>query len=98
MDQQAPAEAGGQPAQEQGGGIVEALTGLDKGLFQITTAVTENPQVPEEAKAAFQSALQAFRKGLEMLTSGGGQPAPSGPVTPEQGVSGAQPMSHGRPG
>ncbi len=96
----APAEASeGEPG---GGSISEVLVATDKSLFQINQLVSQNPQVPDEVKSAFQAALEAYRQGLTALTGGGGSaPAgpggPQGPATPEQGASGAQPMSMQRP-
>lgn len=84
-----------QPAGGEGGGdVVEALMGLEKGLASVTEAAGSDPNFPEEAKAAFAAALDAYRQGLEAL-SGGGQP--SGPVAMEAGASGARPMTHGGP-
>ncbi len=88
-----------------GGGIVEVLTQTDKNLFQIAKAVSANGQIPDEIKQAFQTALESFRQGLQAMTGGGGAPGGQPPqgegpgvVSPEQGASGAQPMSMRRPG
>ena len=64
--------------------IAEALAGI-----------TQSPDVPEQAKAAFQASLEAFQAGLEILQGGGAAEPhqPSGPVSMEQGASGAQPIS-----
>jgi hypothetical protein len=73
----------------------EQLASLGQGL----EAVANDPSVPDEAKAAFQAALEAFKSGFELMAAGGGKPQdPSGPVSPEQGVSNSVPVSHGRPG
>ena len=72
----------------------EQLASLGQGL----EAVANDPSVPEEAKAAFQAALEAFKSGFEMMAGEASEPTPE-PVattTPEQGASGAMPMSHGR--
>lgn len=95
MAEQLPAEA---PAEGAGGGIVEALSSLEAGLSEAASAAAESPDVPEDAKAAFQASQAAFRQGLEILAGGGSKPAPGGTTTPEQGASGAVPVSHGRPG
>ncbi len=79
------------------GGITQALVETDKNLFKISQIVAQNPQIPDEIKSAFQSALDSYRQGLSALTGGGGQAGPAN-ATPEQGASGAQPMSMQRPG
>jgi len=76
------------------GGIAEALTKLDQQLMQVTQAVAQSG-APDAAKQAFGQALESFRAGLEALTSGGDQAGPQGAVTPEQGASGAKPLSMG---
>lgn len=94
--QGAPAPEGGESG---GGGIAEVLQGLDAGLSKVTQALSQG-SAPEEAKAAFQAALQAFRQGLEILTSGDGDPQRQAAqtTTPEQGANpNAVPMGHGRP-
>jgi hypothetical protein len=87
-----PAEAGAEGG--GGGSAVDALMSLEKGLSSVAEAAGRDPQFPEEAKAAFASALDAFRQGLEILSGGG---APSGPVAMEAGASGARPVSPGGP-
>jgi hypothetical protein len=94
-EQAAPAQGAG----GDGGGIVDVLQQLDQGLFKVNEALKSGP-APDEAKAAFQQALESFRQGLEILT-GGGEAAegPSQTTTPEQGGNpNAVPMSMGRPG
>lgn len=82
-----------------GGGITDVLVETDKNLAGVAAVMAKNPQIPDEVKAAFQSASQAFRQGLEALTQiaggggGGPQPAPAGTSTPEQGGGGAVPMT-----
>lgn len=95
MEQQAPAP-------EQGGGIADALVDTDKNLAAIAGAMAKNPQIPDEVKAAFQTASQAYRQGMEavMEIAGGGgapggeEPPGGGAVSPEAGASrGAVPMT-----
>lgn len=95
MGQGAPAEGGGAGS---GGGITDVLSKLDAGLYQVTEALKTGP-APDEAKAAFQTALESFRQGLEILTGGGeAQEGPSQTTTPEQGGNpNAVPMTMGRP-
>jgi hypothetical protein len=84
-----------QEAPAQGGGVADALKTLGQGL----SAATQDESVPEEARAAFSAALEAFSQGMSILEGGGQAPSPSEPVSMEQGASkGAVPMSHGRPG
>ena len=78
------------PVQEeqQGGGVAEAITQTDATLAKLAGAA------PEAVREQFQAALEAFRSAVESLdqaTEGGGG---GGPVAPEQGASGAVPMSH----
>lgn len=94
-----PVPAEGAPPEEAGGGITQALVETDKSLFKISQLVGQNPEVPDEVKAAFQAALDAYRQGLSALTGGGeggSAPAPAN-ASVEQGASGAQPMSMQRP-
>lgn len=95
------AEEQGAPAPEQGGGeggggITQVLQQLDAGLYKVATTLAQSQGAPEEAKAAFQAASQAFRQGIQILTEGGGEPQQQ--TTPEQGANpNAVPMGHGRP-
>ena len=58
----APAPQGQSPQQpQQGGGIGEAIVQVDATLNKITQAVTQNDNVGDDVKQAFQSALEAFR-------------------------------------
>lgn len=82
---------------EGGGSMSEALQSTDQMLSQITQAVTQNGQVPDEAKQAFTAALQAYRQGLEIILGAAGGGQANQPTTPEQGASGAQPESMARP-
>lgn len=92
------------PAQEQGagGGIVDVLMGIDKQLAQVVHVVSK-AQIPDQVKAAFSQAQEAFRAGLSGLNdAAGGSGAPSqaqpagGVSTMEQGGNpNARPMSHG---
>lgn len=96
----APGSTPDQPQdQAPQGGITEKLVALDKQLYQVVGAISQ-ADVPDEVKAPFQSALEAFRAGLSALTSmadGGKGQAQPGAVAPEQGAAqGAVPMSHGR--
>jgi hypothetical protein len=82
------------PAPAQDGGAEEAISQAGSTLSKLV----EDPGLPEEAKAAFKAALEAFSAGVSALTGGGSGPQPEqGVVTPEQGASGAVPMSHGGP-
>jgi hypothetical protein len=89
------------PAQPSGGGVVEALVGLDAQLAKITQAITQNDKVPDEIKGDFSNALQAWRSGMTKIQqlAGDGAPEPDadeqqGAVAPEVGASrGAVPMS-----
>lgn len=96
------AEVQGAPAPQEGGasggGITEVLQQLDAGLYKVATTLAQSQGAPEEAKAAFQAASQAFRQGIEILTGGGQGQAPQQTTTPEQGGNpNAVPVSHGRP-
>lgn len=92
-------DGGGAPQEGQGGGVAQALMDLDKTLFQVVSAVQKAP-IPDDIKAKFSTALDAYRAGLEGLTGGAqegpkGQPMP-GAATPEQGANpNARPMNHG---
>ena len=104
--QGAPAQGdqGGAGGPPQGGGIADAIVQVDQTLYKITQAAQANPQVPKEVKDNAQAALSAFRTFSQSLVKavGGeadGQPEPDeddagGTTTPEQGASGAVPMSH----
>lgn len=93
------------PAQEQGAGgsIVDVLMGIDKQLAQVVQAVSK-AQIPDQVKAAFSQAQEAFRAGLSGLNDaageGGGEAPPQaqpagGVSTMEQGGNpNARPMSH----
>jgi hypothetical protein len=85
---------GGAPAPEappaEGGDTEALLQAMGEGL----TKLTSDPGVPEEAKAAFAAALEAYTAGVEALKGGGGA---SAPVPMDAGASGAQPMSMERP-
>lgn len=90
-EQDAPA------GQNSGGGVAEALVQADAMLAKIAKATSAAEQVPEEAKAAFATALEAFRGGLEIVMEaarGGGRAQPSGAAAPEAGgAPGAVPVS-----
>lgn len=100
-----PAQGAGDTPQ-QDGGILDALRATDSSLSQITEMILKNDQVPDQVKSAFQASLQAFRQGLEGLNGvadgsdqeGSKEQMAEQPSTPEQGASGAQPMSMRRPG
>lgn len=76
--QDAPAQGGGDPLADVQSKLAE---------------VAGQEGLPEEAKAAFTAALEAFAAGLEAM-KGGGEPQGPAAVSPEQGASGAVPMSH----
>lgn len=99
MPEQGPAQAtSGIPgaAQEEqrepGGDVAGQVAQLGSQLEQFVSAISE-ADAPDEAKQAFAAALEAFKAGFEALSGGGGQGG--GVATPEQGASGAVPMSHG---
>ena len=79
------------------GGAAEKLVALDKEFSTVVGALTQ-ADIPDEAKQAFGSALEAWRGGLEILMSGeGGTPEGPQPTTPEQGGNpNAVPMNPGR--
>ncbi len=83
------------PAQE--GGVTETLVEVDAKLAKLVQFVGQAAQVPEEAKAAFAQALEAYRSGLEIVMAaaqGGGGPQGPAAVAPEQGgAQGAVPMT-----
>jgi hypothetical protein len=89
--------AGADDGSGDGGNVVDALMGLEKALASVVQAASQDPQFPDEAKQAFQGALDAYQQGLQALSSSaqGGGSQPSGPVSMEQGASGAVPMTHG---
>lgn len=87
--QENPAEQA-HDAQEQGPDAAEAVNAVGETLAKLS----QDPSVPDEAKAAFGKAMELVKAGLDAL-QGGGQGG--GAVTPEQGASGAIPVSHGRP-
>jgi hypothetical protein len=99
---EAPVPQGGaDEAPAQGGGVAEKIVSLDRDLAQLAQVVTQNEQIPDELKAPLQASVEAFRafaQGLTEFAGGGGGQAPQqGVVSPEQGASGAQPVSMGRP-
>ena len=83
-----------------GGGVADVIVSLDAGLAKLAKATLENPQIPEEAKAALQGSLDAFRAFTTALTGEGGGEEPSaqpvGAVSVEGGPNGV-PVGHGRP-
>ncbi len=88
---EAPMTPGTPPDDATGGGDINAaINQLGEGLAKIAGS-----DLPPEAKKAFDAALQAFTAGAQILSGGGSQAA--GATTPEQGASGAQPMSMQRP-
>lgn len=102
---QAAAPQGAAPPQK-GGGMAEALVGVDKTLSMLAQAPTLPPELKEQAQALRQGFSQ-FTEALMAAAKGGaaapaapeqGPPqAPRGnqPVSPEAGVSGAVPMQPG---
>lgn len=99
-----PAASGQEPDADEsgaggGGGIVDAIQQSDAMVLQITQAIQQNPKLPDEVKQAWGDAQGALRKAQEALMQAvggggdsGGAPA-GGTTTPEQGASGAVPMS-----
>ncbi len=92
---QAPAPGG------EGGGIADAIAQTDAMISKITEAVTQNAQLPDEVKQAFQGAAESWKGAVQALTgaAGGGEQGPPdggpGAVPAEAGASGgAVPMSH----
>lgn len=75
----------------------EALAETGSKLQELVAAITQDPQVPDGAKAAFAAALDAFSKGTEALQGGGAEQEAPEAVTMEQGASGAKPQSMQRP-
>ncbi len=76
----------------------DQLAAAGQALETVTSGITQDGQVPDAIKQLFQTALDSFKQGFQALTGGGdsSQPAPA-QATPEQGASGAQPMSMQRP-
>ncbi len=94
---QMPPEAAPAEQKPEGGGPAEALNALGQGLSDVAGAMAQDPGVPDGAKQAFASALEAFKAGMAALEGGGEGPQPEqGVSTPEQGASGAQPANMGR--
>lgn len=95
-----PQDGAQEPAQAPQGAITEKLVALDKQLYQVVGVISQ-AGIPDEVKAPFKAALEAYRAGLTALTqlSGGeGQAPQGGAVAPEQGgAHGAVPVTHGRP-
>lgn len=94
---EAPVPQGGPASPAEGGGVAEAIVKTDETLAKLAQASLQNPQIPDEAKAAIQASLEAFRSFSTLLTQGGGQGPQQGTVSPEQGASDAQPVGMGRP-
>lgn len=87
----------GSPAEESSESPADILSEAGDALKKAVDAITQDPSVPDDAKKAFSAAMDAFMQGAQIL-QGGGQAQAPGPATPEQGASGAQPMSMQRPG
>ena len=77
--QDAPAQGGGDP-----------LADVQSKL----AAIASQEGLPEKARVAFAAAVEAFSAGLEAVNGGGEEPQGPAAVVPEQGASGAVPMSH----
>lgn len=89
----APEGAGGGTDQE-GGGVTEVLVETDANLAGLAKTMAGNPQIPDEVKALFAQASDLYRQGMQALSDvAGGGGGPGGAATPEQGASGAVPMS-----
>ena len=90
-------QGGGAPA--GGGGITEVLVETDANLASVAKMMAQNEKIPDEVKALFAQASEAYRQGLTALqevAGGGGGGAPGGPgaVAPEAGGNpGAIPMT-----
>ncbi len=91
-----PQGAAADDAQEGGSDPAQVLAEAGATLEKAVSMLLQDPQVPNDAKKAFQAALAAFSDGAQQLT--GGAPQAGGNAAPEQGASGAQPMSMQRPG
>ena len=86
---------------QEGGGPAEMLSTAGAMLEKVNAMIGEDPAVPDAVKKAFQASLAAYTQGAQALTGGGGEPEQAIPqenASPEQGASGAQPMSMRRPG
>lgn len=96
MAEEAPAPQGGGAG---GGGVTEVLVETDANLAAVAKQMAKNQQIPDEVKALFAQASEAYRQGLQALSEvagGGAEPAPGGPgaVAPEAGGNpGAVPMT-----
>lgn len=101
----APPPGGGAPQgqQGQGGGVAQAIVQLDQMMLHLTQAISQNPQIGQDVKQAWQEAQSALRKAEQALVQaaggdGGNEPdgdEGQGATTPEQGgKAGAVPMSH----
>lgn len=95
MPEGMPPEAGQEapPKEDAGGGIAEGLAATGAQLQKFTEAVSQDPQVPDEVKAQFAAALEAFTGAAQGLSGG---PSAGGSATPEQGGNpNAKPMGMG---
>ena len=78
----------------QGGGIADVFVQTDASLSKLAQVAAQNPNIPDSAKEALQTALEAFRSASQEILAAakGGQQA--GPVAPESGgAPGAVPFS-----
>ena len=94
-DMPMPAQ-GAQEEKSEGGGAAEKLAAAGQLLEEVANGVAGDGQVPDEVKQLFAASLDAYKQGFEALTGGGSAPAAAN-ASPEQGASGAQPMSMQRP-
>lgn len=88
------------PGADGGGGVADAIVGLDAGLSKLAKATLDNPGVPDSAKAKIQAAVDAFRAFTDELTGGGGEeagPAPQSAPVPAMAGPGGVPMNHRGP-
>ncbi len=90
---EAPMPEGGPAQPAEAGGVEEAIAQTGTNLAKFS----QLPDLPDNARAAAQAALEAFQAFADALSGGGEAPAEPGVVTPEQGGSNAQPLGMGRP-
>lgn len=87
VEQESPDESG---AQGQQGGAAEFIISIDQGLSKLL-AMMQKAQVPMESVKAVQAAVDSFRQGVDIMSSGasggGGKEPVQGAATMEQGGS-----------
>lgn len=86
-EQESPEESG---APGQQGGAAEFIISIDQGLSKLL-AMMQKAQVPMESVKAVQAAVDSFRQGVDIMSSGapggGGKEPVQGAATMEQGGS-----------